>query len=218
MSRHPLTKDHYPPYNKPASFCDYFTVTPCRNELLLLLDPDMVFLSAWNRDGDDPVAESTSYMDPATRGKKIIKRHCKRYPEKVQPIGFPLIIPEQELRAITDRWYVLTEEMRGDRLTKLDGGWVCEMWAFSVAAAECGISFRMERRCAFSNEDLKPGHCLIHYTYPTTSRLGFHWDKRQYKPWSPMPKLRPDVPTGGKALHEIIENYRGLISGSVMNR
>jgi hypothetical protein len=208
MSRHPLTKDSYPPYNKPASFCDYFTSVPCRDELLLLVDPDMVFVKPWNRDGDDPVAEATSYMDPVARGKNIIKRHCKRNSDKVQPIGFPLIIPEQELRSIVDRWYVLTEEMRDDRLTRKEAGWVCEMWSFSVAAAECGVSFRVERRCSFSNENLHPDSCLIHYTYPTSSRSGFQWDKRGYRAWNPMPPLKDDVPTGGRVLHELIEEYR----------
>jgi hypothetical protein len=208
MSRHPLTKDDYSPYNKPASFCDYFNIVPYRGEMLLLVDPDMVFVKPWNCNEDVNVAEETSYMHPVQCGKRIIQRHCKRNPDKVQPIGFPLIISEEELRAIVDRWYILTEEMRSDRLTHKEGGWVCEMWAFSVAAAECGVSFNVERRCSFSNEDLNLGHSLIHYTYSTTSRSGFLWDKRHYKPWTEMPTLRDDVPTAGVVLHHIIEEYR----------
>jgi hypothetical protein len=218
MSKHPLTRDHYPPYNKPASFCDYFNTVPDRGEMLLLVDPDMIFVKPWNHHGDVPVAEETSYMHPARCGKKIIHRHCKRNPGQVQPIGFPLIVSEEELRAITDRWYILTEEMRGDRLTLKDGGWVVEMWAFVVAAAECGVEFQVKRNCSFSNENLHPDHRLIHYTYATTSRSGFHWDKRQYKPWSPMPRLRVDVPTAGVALHQVIEEYRCLVEDSVASR
>lgn len=218
MSKHPMTKDVYPPYNKPASFCDYFNAVPYRGEMLLLVDPDMVFVKPWDRNGDVPVAESTSYMDPATCGKNVIKRHCKRNADKVQPIGFPLIISEEELRVLADRWYILTEEMRTDRFTRKEVNWINEMWAFVVAAAECGVEFSVERRCSFSNENLNPDHCLIHYTYSTTSRTGFSWDKRKYKPWAPMPRLRPDVPTAGVALHQLIEEYRGLISGSVANR
>jgi len=211
MSRHPITKDHYPPYNKPASFCDYFTMVPSRGEMLLLVDPDMVFVGPWNRNGAAPVAEETSYMHPVKCGRNVIKRHCRRNASQVQPIGFPLIIQEEALRSITDRWYILTEEMRDDKFTRREVNWVCEMWAFSVAAAECGILFEVERRCSFSNEHLHPGHCLVHYTYPTTSRSGFHWDKRSYKPWSPMPELRPDVPTAYQALHQLVEEYRGLM-------
>ena len=218
MSKHPLTKDHYPPYNKPASFCDYFNTVPYRGEMLLLLDPDMVFLKPWDRNGDANVAEETSYMHPVNCGKNVVKRHCKRNADKVQSIGFPLIISEEELRAVADRWYILTEEMRSNRITHKEVDWVCEMWAFSVAAAECGVEFKVERRCSFSNEHLNSDHCLVHYTYPTTSKLGFLWDKRKYKPWTPMPKLRPDVPTGGQAMHQLIEEYRGLVSGSVANR
>jgi hypothetical protein len=208
MSRHPITKDFYPPYNKPASFCDYFTTVPCRGEVLLLLDPDMVFVSPWVVDGPEPVAESTSYMDPKTSGKNIIRRHCKRNAGQVQPVGFPLIIPEQELRAIVDRWYILTEEMRDDKFTRKEAEWVTEMWGFSIAAAECGVRFREERRCSFSNENMHEGHCLIHFTYPTTSRSGYMWDKRKYRPWDPLPELKLDVPTAGKVLHGIIEEYR----------
>jgi hypothetical protein len=210
MSKHPLTKDHYPPYNKPASFCDYFSITPYRGEMLLLVDPDMVFVKPWDHSGDVSVAEETAYMRPEC-GRNVIKRHCKRNADKVQPVGFPLIIAEEEFRSITDRWYILTEEMRGNKLTCKEVNWVVEMWAFSVAAAECGISFQVERRCSFSNENLNPSHSLIHYTYPTTSKSGFLWDKRQYKPWSPMPKLKSDVPTAGETLHQIIEEYRVLI-------
>jgi hypothetical protein len=214
MSRHPLTKDDYAPYNKAASFCDYFNVTPYRGEILLLVDPDMVFIRPWDRKGDEQVAEATQYMDPIKCGRNVIKRHCKRNPEKVQPIGFPLIIHEENLRAITDRWYILTEEMRGDKFTRKDVGWVCEMWGFSVAAAECGVEFKVERRCSFSNEALNPSHSLIHYTYATTSRSGYHFDKRHYRAWNPMPLLKSDVPTAGVALHQIIEEYRNLISRS----
>ena len=212
MSRHPLTKDHYPIYNKTASLCDYFSSTPERDEMLLLLDPDMVFVKTWNLDGSDPVAEEINYMNPASPGgKSVIKRHCRRNAEKVQSIGYPLIIHERELRTIADRWHVLLEEMRNDKFTRKAVNWVCDMWAFNVAAAECGISFRVEKRCSFSNEDIRPDHCLVHYTYPTSSRSGFLWDKRQYRPWTPMPELKPDVPTGGQVLHQIIETYRSLI-------
>jgi hypothetical protein len=211
MAKHPLTRDHYPPYNKPASFCDYFSIEPYRGEMLLLVDPDMVFVNLWDHKEGAMVAEETDYMNPVRCGMNVIKRHCKRNADKVQPIGFPLIISEEALRAIVDRWYILTEEMRDDRFTRKEINWVCEMWAFSVAAAECGVSFRMERRCSFSNGNLNPSHSLIHYTYPTTSRSGFFWDKRRYRPWNPMPELKGDVPTAGKILHQIIEEYRNLV-------
>jgi hypothetical protein len=211
MSRHPLTKDHYPPYNKPASFCDYFNMVPYRGEMLLLVDPDMVFVKPWDRHGDDPVAEDTLYMHPVQCGRNVIKRHCRRNPGKVQSIGFPLIISEEAMRSMVDRWYILTEEMRDNKFTRKEVNWVCEMWAFSIAAAECGVEFKVERRCSFSNENLDPSHSLIHYTYQTTSRSGYWWDKRHYKPWTDMPALRPDVPTGGQVLHQIIQNYRNLI-------
>lgn len=211
MSRHPLTKDFYPGYNKTSSLCDYFNMVPYRGEMLLLLDPDMVFVKPWDRNGNASVAEEISYMHPVRCGRNIIKRHCKRNAEKVQPIGWPLIISEEELRVIADRWYVLTEEMRGNKFTLKEANWVTDMWAFSIVAAECDISFSVERRCSFSNDNLDTNHSLIHYTYPTSSKSGFHWDKRQYRPWSPMPTLRPDVPTAGQVLHQIIEEYRGLI-------
>jgi hypothetical protein len=214
MSKHPLTKDHYPPYNKPASFCDYFTMVPCRNEMLLLVDPDMVFVKSWDCNGNEQMAEKTSYMDPVQCGKNIIKRHCKRNSNKVQPIGFPLIITEEALRSITDRWYILTEEMRDNRLTRKEVTWISEMWSFVIAAAECGVEFKVKRNCSFSNENLDLNHSLVHYTYSTTSRSGFHWDKRQYKPWNPMPALKSDVPTAMVALHQTIEEYRNFISGN----
>jgi hypothetical protein len=210
MSRHPLTRDNYAPYNKPASFCDYFTMIPCRNEMLLLVDPDMVFVRAWSSTEGVPVAEATLYMDPVRCGKNIIKRHCKRNSGKVQPIGFPLIISEEILRSLVDRWYILTEEIRDNKLSCREVNWVSEMWAFSIAAAECGVEFKVERNCSFSNENLDPNHSLLHYTYSTTSESGYFWDKRQYRPWSSMPSLRSDVPTAGQFLHATIEEYRGL--------
>jgi hypothetical protein len=213
MSTHPVTKDQYPMYNKTASLCDYFNLVPCRDEMLLLLDPDMVLVGHWQCDDRTPIAEKISYMETDKNKHRIIRRHCKRNSDKVQPIGYPLIIHEEELRVIADRWYVLLEEMRADRLTRREAPWITDMHSFNIAAAECGVEFKMERRCSFANDRLDQNHCLLHYTYPITSRLGFHWDKRTYKAWSPMPKLKPDVPTAGVALHQIIEEYRSLVLG-----
>jgi hypothetical protein len=220
VTKNVITGDRYPPYNKPASFCDYFSARTPQDEYLLLLDPDMVFVRAWSAPFDPPVpvAEDTGYMDPSSRvGKRIIARHCQKNKEAVQPIGFPILIHEHQLRWIVDRWHILTEEMRQSKETVEDATWICEMWAFSVAAAEAGVRFNMGRKCTFSNDDLKPSHNLIHYTYPTKSRSGFVWDKRKYHPWDKQPPIKQDVASSGVFLYNLIEEYRGFRDDSVVH-
>lgn len=209
LSKHPVTGDFYPPYNKPASLLDYLSSVPPSDHIYLLLDPDMIFVSSWDPDliKDRPIGEDTLYMNPyKDPGPFLIPRYCRRNHHLVQPLGFPIVIHDHLLRDIVDRWYLLTENMRSDVSTRSKAGWVSEMWAFTIACAEAGLVFQVQRNCSFSH-DRQLNRPLIHYTYQTKSPSGYLWNKRNYTPWNSLPKLRHDVPESGKILHHILEEY-----------
>lgn len=215
QSPHPVTRDHYPPYNKPAAYREYLAKGNYRDETWLLLDPDMIFTRFWMPQVKlgNPIGESIWYMNPRTHpGNQVIRRHCRRYPDRVQAVGFPVAIRSEDLRQFVDRWWNLTVELRQDRLTRQVVDWVCEMWAFTLAAAEVGIVFQEEQHAQYSNDDF-PDRELVHYTYHTQ---GDHYlfDKRRYRPWSPLPPLSGGVKDGGRRLHQAMSEA-GLFFRSV---
>jgi hydroxyproline O-arabinosyltransferase len=210
LSHHPVSGDHYPPYNKPSAICAYLShVDSSDSQVYLLLDPDMILVRPWFPDLGSglPVGEYTSYMNPATPAARlIIQRHCRRNQHKIQPIGYPVVIQDHALREISDRWYILTEEMRADSRTRAMAGWVCEMWAFAVASAEVGIGYSMEHNSSFLHDpDLN--RPVIHYTYDLTSSSGFYWGKRHYQPWDVLPPLREDLPGSGVIFHRVFSKF-----------
>jgi hypothetical protein len=204
-----VNRDHFAGYNKNSSFCDYVTRTPTGNRVYLLLDPDMVFTRSWEPtlETGEEIGELVGYMDPDQEsGKSVVRRYARRHADRVQAVGFPLVMRESALREIMDRWHLLTEVLRGDRWVREKLNWVTDMWAFSIACAEFEVRFRLGRNCSFTidGDTDKP---LIHYTYSSRSPSGYHFDKRSYTPWNPLPKLRSDVPAAGRQFHEIFDDF-----------
>ncbi len=204
-----VNKDHFPGYNKDSALIDYLTKVPPGDRIYLLLDPDMVFTRSWvpTLETGEEIGELVGYMDPTKDpGKAVIKRYARRHGDQVQAVGFPLVMRESALREITDRWHILTEVLRGDLWVREKLNWVTDMWSFSIACAEAGVRFRLERNCSFTL-DQETDRPLLHYTYSTHSRSGYHWDKRNYTPWNPLPPLKPDVPGAGRQFHEILDKF-----------
>jgi hypothetical protein len=114
-SPHPVTGDYYPPYNKVMAIRDWLCETPpARDELVLLLDPDCVFLSSLNIPVKDahPLAQHVSYLD-ANSNAELVGRHCGK-PYAVQAIGMPILIHRDDLRGLALRWLEKTEAIRSD--------------------------------------------------------------------------------------------------------
>jgi hypothetical protein len=205
---HPITGDHYPPYNKPASLREWVSSTVDNGETLLILDPDCVFLRPILREVSpgNPIAEKMFFMEvSASPGRDIIKRHCTKNSHLAQPVGVPLLIRKSDLRTICPRWVQLTSEMREDPKTKKEIPWIAEMWAYVIAAAEAGITHHLENNQQFPTEDITD-RSVIHYSYATESKSRkWKWDKRDYKPFTKVKPYPNDIPAAGKLFHNLLE-------------
>jgi hypothetical protein len=209
VSYNPVTKDHYVCYNRETAILDYLSKTTPGDRVYLILDPDMVFTKPWTPtlDTSEEVGELTWYMDPNQEpGRSVIRRYARKNPSHVQSVGWPVAMRESALRAVMDRWHLLTETLRGDPWSREKVNWVTDMWSFSIACAECGVRFRLERNASFPGDE-ETDRSLVHYTYATESRSGYRWDKRCYTAWDPLPPLKPDVPAAGKQLHKILNTF-----------
>jgi hypothetical protein len=207
-SPHPVSGDDYKPYNKPASLLQWLEETPDSDETLLVIDPDCVFLEPIDREVESgqPVGEQIFFMsNTAPACVEIIRRHCRRNESLVQPVGVPLLIQRSDLLSICPRWLELTAEMREDKFTREEIPWICEMWGYSIAAAEAGITHELGHRQQFPTEDITD-RPLIHYSYATESHdKDWKWDKRDYSAWSKPPSAPDEIPAAGRIFHALLD-------------
>lgn len=204
---HPITRDHYPPYNKAASLRDWTTATLDTGETLLIIDPDCVLLTPITTEVNpgSPIGEKMFFMNPDSEpNKTVIQRHCRRNRNLVQPLGVPLLIRKQDMRRVAPRWLHLTEEMREDKKTRAEIPWICEMWAYAIAAAEEGLVHNLQNNQQFPTEDITT-RSIIHYSYGTESKdKKWKWDKRDYKPWTKPKPFPQNIPSAGKIMHQLL--------------
>jgi hypothetical protein len=208
MKYNRLTGDHYPALNKPNSLVEYIACTNPVDEVLHILDPDMVYVQqlVGSVSLGQPIADIWSFMDPQKPvNRTVAERFCRKNRGQIQPIGIPLLIHREDLQLFVVRWRDLTIDMRADQATLKDIGWVCEMVACAIAAAEAGVQFSLTVNQRFLFEDFvdKP---LIHYTHDMVSRTtDWSWGKRDYRPWDSIMPPPPDVPKAGKIFCKILQ-------------
>lgn len=205
--------DDYTPYNKPNALQQWLRKSPPEEDTILLIDPDCIFVSPVRMLAAPgrPVSQKVSYMSPiAERARKIVKRHCKRNASQIDAVGIPTLIHKEDLGRLVGRWVNLVAEIRDSPLSKELAGWVAEMWAYTIAAAEYGFRHIVQDLARVPLEEAadKP---LIHYCYASTTTLRgkqqFKWDKREYRPWRP-PKMPPkEAKQTTKVLLETLQQY-----------
>jgi hypothetical protein len=207
---HPVTGDDYAPYNKPASLATWLRQAPPEEEVILLVDPDFVFLAPLARyvERGHPVGQPKSYL--VDSDGLITRRHCRR-PDRVQPVGVPLLIHRDDLAALAPDWLVRTEAIRGDTQAREQAGWVAEMWAYSFVAAELGLDHEVVELAALNTED-RDDLPLVHYCYSTSDgRQKWTWDKRDYEPWEPV--VHPStIPRASVRVFDLINEMAALRS------
>lgn len=207
-SPHPVSGDHYPPYNKPGSLAEWLASTPVIEDTLLLIDPDCVFMQATDVEVPvgRPIGEIISYMDPAgPDGTLVIERHCRKHKRRVQPLGIPIFIAPADLRALCPRWYELTCQIREDPPSLAAVGWTSEMWGYSIAAAELGLHHEMQSHSRVQFDDFvdRP---ILNYCYESTNAAKtWRWTKREYQAWSTPIPAPDDVPAAGRFLHLLLQ-------------
>lgn len=182
-SIHPVTNDDYPPYNKPASICQWLNKEKCYRGSVLLIDPDCIFTRSLVRfpKSKKTFCDQTWYLDPKSdTGNYLVKRFCRKNAGIVAPSMIPVFILKEDLAEMSARWLEITESIRSDSESKEKAGWVAEMWAYSIACAEYGISQTLEKLSCYPNDEHIQS--IIHYCYDSVSAKST-FNKRYYKPW-----------------------------------
>jgi hypothetical protein len=199
-----LADDTYQPLNKPGGICEWVARGGRRSESILIVDPDSFFVCPISDSGPlrrgEAFADAHGYMRPdLSFNRLVLDRHCSRERRAlVQPVGIYVLIRRDDLTALGPRWLEKTMDIRSDKVCRAklpDSGWISEMLAYAIAAAECGIRHRISRFAQSTGTGSL--ECpIIHYCFPVNSS-GRDWQKEQqekvlwskwdYKPWEHPP-------------------------------
>ena len=210
-STHPATGDYYPPYNRIMALRAWLTEAPPAEDVILLVEPDCVFLGSLTGEPvsrGHPVSHPIGYMDPSPQAE-LLQRHCSR-PELVEPAGIPtVLIHRDDLTELIPLWIEKTEDIRNDPTSRelLDGGWISDMWGYTIAAAEMGLRHDLRELARTQGED-QADLPIVHYCYASSyAEHGWHWDKRTYRPWERVPDPPGEVPLVDKALIGLLNEW-----------
>jgi peptidyl serine alpha-galactosyltransferase len=206
FSPHPVTNDHYPPYNRIGALSEWLAQSPPEEETLLLLDPDCVFITACDEtvDRGHPIAHPILSMDVFNESHpELLKRYGYRA-DQLQGVGVPMLIHRDDLKALMPLYMEKTEVLRADPECREEIGWMSDMWGWAFAAADLGL--RHERReLSRWQMDHVTDLPFIHYCYSSASaQTDWHWDKRRYEPWTPVPQPPPDVSRASVTLISVL--------------
>lgn len=190
----------YPPLNKPGAIAEWAKRESQSNELVLIVDPDSAFIGPIREPAHLPRGEACAqphdYLSadlPSSR--TVLQRHCSgKLHAGVQPVGIYILINRADLAVLAPRWLQKALEIKSDatcRQALPDDGWISEMWAYAIAAAELGIRHRLVNYAqpTGSNTLTAP---IIHYCFPIMPRheqswrpgaREILWSKWTYRPW-----------------------------------
>jgi hypothetical protein len=209
-------KPDYVPLNKPGAIAEWIAAGSCRDESVLIVDPDSAFVHPMViptelRDGV-AYADSYLYMLPILPANQIVlQRHCKTASRRrVQPVGIYILLRKTNLAEIAPLWLQKAIDIRSDRVcaeTLPYDGWLSEMLAYAIATAELGIHHRIVKfsQSTGSNSIDAP---IVHYYFPLyETHAGWApkanerilWSKWTYEPWTEAPAACAST-VEGKAL------------------
>lgn len=182
---HPVTGDHYPPYNRLVSLQQWLDVER-PDASVLILDPDMVFRDVVRTRARPGAAVVQRWFDfDRSVGAIEAVAEATGLPVSAVPgVTWPALLHADDLRRLLPRWIELTAELR-----QRTGAWESDMFAFVGALAEDGITLTEEALTAWMNwpEDVVAGAPIIHYCQVVESDDGTAlWSKRDYRPWEPI--------------------------------
>jgi len=184
---------------------------PPAEEVILLLDPDCVFLAplvpAEPVSRGHPVSHPVFYMDPEPKAE-LLQKHCSR-PELVDAVGIPTLIHRDDLMELAPLWVEKTEKIRNDPKSRelIGGGWLAETWGYTLAAAEMGLQHKLRELARSQGED-QADLPIVHYCYDSSDAANrWAWDKRTYRPWERVLDPPDDVPLADKALIGLLNEW-----------
>jgi hypothetical protein len=177
----PVLHHHYPPSNRPFAVRKWIRSRRDRSGHVCVVDPDMVLLRPIDvtpREGD-VIADLGTYPfgDETLRA---LRRHVVR-PDRV-PLGIPpIFIAEADLASVVDAWVDVTAALWADSATRRLLGWLCEMWAFPLAAQRVGLRVVTQRLAHVPPAPPPARPLVLHYAWRTP-----FFDKTNYRPWRPL--------------------------------
>jgi hypothetical protein len=180
---HPITKDHYPPYNRPIAILEYLQKTPNADEYLVIVDPDIIFRKPMDSipiSLEKPVAQRYEYLNNDDGLQTLARKFLDDEGSPVQPIGMPIIIHRTTLSVLAPLWVSFTEKIRDDPDSKKLVGWTAEMHGYCLAAAKIGLQHIIRDDLADRTPyDRIQDPFVLHYDLVHQTD-DFKWDKRNY--------------------------------------
>jgi hypothetical protein len=209
---HPVTGDYHLGSTRIMALKSWLQESPPTEEVVLLLDPDCVFLAPLLLEEPvsrgHPISQPVWYMDPERNqdNQEIVKKHCQN-PEFVDAVGIPTLIHRDNLVELVPLWWKKTREIRNDPRSRALANWISGMWGYVSAAAELGLRHRQLELASWSSDN-RADLPIVHYCYPVSdARKQWQWDKRNYRPWERVPDPPDDVPLASKALIGLLNEW-----------
>jgi hypothetical protein len=199
-----ISTETYAPLNKPGGIAEWAATEGPEDATTFIVDPDSAFLRPVQDPGPlrpgEAYADAHDYMVPELPfNQKVLQRHCRRAVlGRVQPVGIYLLMRRDDLAALAPLWLQKAIDIKSDRVCMAgmpSEGWISEMLAYAIAAAELGIWHHISElaQTTGSNSLRRP---IIHYCFPlNASGAAWHkdqqepvlWSKWAYKPWDHPP-------------------------------
>lgn len=207
--------------NKPGAMAEWAAIEGPRDETVLIVDPDSVFLRGVPDLG--PIPDSEAYSEPhdymavdIPANKLVIDRHCKSSARPdVQPVGIYILVNRGSLLELARLWLERSIEIASDSVCReaLAGtGWLSDMWGYAIAAAELGIHHHLRgfSQVTGSHSLERP---ITHYCYPLLAdpahrwtpetQIPLLWSKWHYQPWSDAPHPAASCCEGAHLLQQL---------------
>lgn len=188
--------DDYPPFNKPLALQDWVSKGGPQCEYVFIVDPDCLWFGT-------PLAEWLGTTDIVLPPKVALAQSwdyhgglqafCRGVNHPlVIPVGIPLLIRVDDLKALLPWWIRHTRWIRHTHTMK-DPFWNAEMGGYMLGAAEIGLHQELMR------VDCGP---VLHYYSWRPCIDG--WQKYEYRPWA---RLEENGSPARRALAALINEY-----------
>lgn len=199
-AKHPVTGDHYSPYNKPASIVHWLENTEVTAEYIIILDADMVIRNAITNDivkaeRGRPVSAHYGYLVGIFPDHYMKVKERVKNVEKAQQVGGFSVMHVEDLRKVAPLWLKWTEEVRQDPESwgntgdifndngKAGPPWISEMYGYTFACAEAGMDFQVSDKFmlypGYAVPAPDPWPVVMHYGI-TYNVFDYAFDKHWY--------------------------------------
>ena len=202
----------YPPRNTPGTLLEAAGVFEGDDQLLVLCDPDMVFLRAPDF-ADSLAAEAVGYLDygdPDVRdaaGRLGVPQALSDELNQRLNCGAPHVIPVPDARRLAEHWLAAIDAFT-------PGLWEVSMYAFGLAVTKLGLGVKVTHLTTPYRSFSDPSRgAMIHYCFgdEVWSKREYWGEERAALVWAPTAEAPPGTVLG-EILAQIAEAerfYRG---------